>query len=329
MSNPLHCWILVLAAGACLSAYAQTPAPDAAQSWPSRALRVVVPFTAGSGTDAVGRLVTERLATQLGQNFVIENRPGAGGTIGMAVVSKANPDGYTILVHSSSYTVTPTTYPNAPYDTLRDFSGITPLANLPNVLVVAPSKGIRSVKDLLAAAKAKPGSITYASAGAGSATQLNAERFRLGAGFEGVHVPFKGTPEALTDVISGRVDIYFCPVIAVHQFLKEGRLVALAVGSTKRSVALPDLPTTLEAGVPNSDYNFWVGMAVPAKTPRAIVAKLHQNTQKAIQTPDLNERMARLGAEQWLMTPQEFDAYIRREIAANAALVKAAGITVN
>jgi tripartite-type tricarboxylate transporter receptor subunit TctC len=290
---------------------------------------VVVPFTAGSGTDAVGRIVTERLGAQLGQNFVIENRPGAGGTIGMAVVSKANADGYTILVHSSSYTVTPTTYPNTPYDTLRDFSGITPLANLPNVLVIAPAKGVRSVKDLVAAAKAKPGSITYASAGAGSATQLNAERFRLGAGFEGVHVPFKGTPEALTDVVSGRVDIYFCPVIAVHQFLKEGRLVALAVGSTKRSTALPDLPTTLEAGIPNSDYNFWVGMAVPSKTPRAIVTKLHQNTEKAIRSPELNERMAKLGAEQWLMTPQEFDAYIRKEIAANAALVKAAGITVN
>jgi tripartite-type tricarboxylate transporter receptor subunit TctC len=313
----------------CMTAHAQTPAPDAAQSWPSRSLRVVVPFTAGSGTDAVGRLVGERLGAQLGQNFVIENRPGAGGTIGMAVVSKANPDGYTILVHSSSYTVTPTTYPNTPYDTLRDFSGITPLANLPNVLVIAPSKGIRSVKDLVAAAKAKPGSITYASAGAGSATQLNAERFRLGAGFEGVHVPFKGTPEAMTDVVSGRVDIYFCPVIAVHQFLKEGRLVALAVGSTKRSTALPDLPTTLEAGIPNSDYNFWVGMAVPSKTPRAIIGRLHQSTEKAIRSPELNERMAKLGAEQWLMTPQEFDAYIRKEIAANAALVKAAGITVN
>src|SRR5262245_61891284 len=177
----VSCWMIVSFVS--VNANAQN-ASDPAQSWPNRSLRVVVPFTAGSGTDAVGRLVTERLATQLGQNFVIENRPGAGGTIGMAVVSKANPDGYTILVHSSSYTVTPTTYPNAPYDTLRDFSGITPLANLPNVLVVAPSKGLRSVKELVAAAKAKPGSITYASAGAGSATQLNAERFRLGAGFE-------------------------------------------------------------------------------------------------------------------------------------------------
>jgi tripartite-type tricarboxylate transporter receptor subunit TctC len=304
-------------------------AQDPATAWPDKPLRVVVPFTPGSGTDSVARIVTERLGAQLGQNFVVENRPGAGGTIGMAVVSKANPDGYTILVHSSSYTVTPTTYPNTPYDTLRDFTGITPLANLPNVLVIAPSKGIRSVKELVAAAKAKPGTITYASAGAGSATQLNAERFRLGAGFEGVHVPFKGTPEALTDVITGRVDIYFCPVISVLQFLKEGRVLALAVGSSKRSSALPDLPTTLEAGIPNSDYNFWVGMAVPSKTARGIVSKLYQSTEKAIRTPDLNERMAKLGAEQMLMTPQQFETYIRNEIKTNAALVKAAGITVN
>ena len=310
-------------------AFAQAAATDAAAGWPNRPVRFVVPFTAGSATDAVARIVGERLGAQLGQTFVIENRTGAGGTIGMGVAAKANPDGYTILVHSSSYTVTPPTYPNAPYDTLRDFRGITPLANLPNVLIIAPSKGVRSVKDLVAAAKAKPGTLTYASAGAGSATQLNAERFRLGAGFEGVHVPFKGTPEALTEVITGRVDIYFCPVISVLQFLKEGRVLGLAVGSTRRSSVLPDLPTTLEAGIPNSDYNFWVGMAVPAKIPRSIVAKLHQNTMKALQAPDLTERMAKLGAEQMLMTPQQFDAYIKNEIGINAALVKAAGITVN
>ncbi len=302
---------------------------DTAPGWPNKTLRMVVPFTPGSGTDAVARMVTERLGAQLGQTIVIENRPGAGGTIGMAVVAKANPDGYTILVHSSSYTVTPTTYPNTPYDTLRDFSGITPLSNLPNVLVIAPSKGIRSVKDLIASAKAKPGSLTYASAGAGSATQLNAERFRMGAGLEGTHVPFKGTPEALTDVIAGRIDIYFCPVISVLQFLKEGRLLGLAVGSTKRSSALPDLQTTVEAGVPNSDYNFWVGMAVPSKTPGGVITKLHQNTIKTLQAADITERMAKLGAEQMQMTPREFDAYIKKEIGSNAALVKAAKINVN
>ncbi|MEQ1776229.1 MAG: tripartite tricarboxylate transporter substrate binding protein [Burkholderiales bacterium] len=312
------------------SANAQaTATSDSASGWPNKTLRVVVPFTPGSGTDAVGRIVSERLSAQLGQTIVIENRPGAGGTIGMAVVAKANPDGYTILVHSSSYTVTPTTYPNTPYNTLRDFSGITPLSNLPNVLVISPSKGVRSVKDLIASAKAKPGSLTYASAGAGSATQLNAERFRMGAGLEGTHVPFKGTPEALTDVITGRIDIYFCPVISVLQFLKEGRLLGLAVGSTKRSSALPDLPTTLEAGVPNSDYNFWVGMAVPSKTPGGVITKLHQSTLKTLQTADITERMAKLGAEQMQMTPREFDAYIKTEIGANATLVKAAKINVN
>ena len=197
------------------------------------------------------------------------------------------------------------------------------------MLVIAPSKNIRSVKELIAGAKAKPGSLTYASAGAGSATQLNAERFRLGAALEGVHVPFKGTPEALTEIISGRVDIYFCPVISVIQLIKEGRLLGLAVGSTKRSSALPDLPTTLEIGVANSDYNFWVGMVVPAKTPGSVVAKLHQNTIKALQAPDITERMAKLGAEQMQMTPREFDAHIKTEIGINGALVKAAKITVN
>lgn len=300
-----------------------------AQNWPTKPLRVVVPFTAGSATDTVARLVSERLSAQLGYNLVIENRPGAGGTIGMGVVAKAEPDGYTLLVHSSSFTVTPSTYSNLSFDTVRDFAGITPLANLPNVLVIAPSRGLRSLKELVAAAKAKPGTLTYASAGAGSATQLNAERFRLGAGFDAIHVPYKGTPEALTDILSGRVDYYFCPVIAVLQFIKEGKLLALAAGSSKRSSALPEVATTLEAGVPNSDYNFWVGMIVPAKTPRDVVNKLSQHTLQALRSPDLKERAGKMGAEPMPMTPPQFDTYIRNEIATNAALVKAAAIKVN
>ncbi len=300
-----------------------------AQAWPTKSLRVVVPFTAASATDTIARIVSERLGAQFGHNVVVENRPGAGGTIGVGTVARAEPDGYSILVHSSSFTVTPTTYPNTSYNTLRDFSGITPLANLPNVLVIAPSRNIRSVKDLVAAAKAKPGTLTYASAGAGSATQLNAERFRLGAGFEGVHVPFKGTPEALTEILTGRVDYYFCPVISVLQFIKDGKLLALAAGSSKRSSALPEVLTTLEAGIPNSDYNFYVGMMLPSKTPRAVVDTLHKNVVTALQTPDTKERLAKLGAEPMLMKPAEFDAYIRKEITSNAALVKAAGVTTN
>lgn len=311
------------------AAFVSAQASAAEPTWPAKSMRVVVPFTAGSATDTTARMVAERLTAQFGQTLVVENRPGAGGTIGVGVVAKAEPDGYTILVHSSSFTVTPSTYPNAPYDTVRDFSGITPLANLPNVLVISPSKGIRSVRDLVAAAKAKPGTLTYASAGAGSATQLNAERFRLGARFEAIHVPFKGTPEALTEILTGRVDYYFCPVISVLPFIKEGKLLALAAGSTKRSSALPDLLTTREAGIPNSDYNFWVGMMIPAKTPRANVDKLYQNTLQALQALDLKERMARIGAELMIMTPTAFDTYIRNEIKSNAVLVKAAGVTVN
>jgi tripartite-type tricarboxylate transporter receptor subunit TctC len=314
-------WMCVVALAACLA-----DGEALAQSWPSKRVQVIVPFTAGSSTDIIARTVTLRLSEGLGQPFVVENRPGAGGTIGMAAVAKADPDGHTILVHSSSYTITPSTYPNTPYDTLRDLAGITPLALVPNVLVISPAKGIRTVQDLVRAAKAKPGAMNYASAGVGTATQLNGERFRLGAGIDVVHVPFKGTPEALTEVIAGRVDYYFCPVNAVLPLVAENKLLALAVGSTKRSAALPDVPTTVEARVPNSDYNFWVGMAVPSKTPRNIVNRLHQETAKALSAEAVRDSMAKLGAEPMLMRPDEFDAYIRNEINTNAELVKAAGI---
>jgi len=297
-----------------------------AQTWPTKSVRIVVPFTPGSGTDIMARTVSDKLTAQLGQPVLVENRPGAGGTIGAGAVAKADPDGYTILVHSSSYTVTPSTYKNLSYDTLRDLTGVVPLGLLPNVLVIAPSKGIRSVKELVAAARAKPGSMNSASVGIGSATHLNAERFRLGAGIDVVNVPFKGTPEALTEVITGRVDYYFCPVNAVLPFLKDGKVLALAVGSSKRSLALPELPTTLEAGVANSDYNFWVGMFAPAKTPRDVVNRLHRETVNALHSPDVREKLSRLGAEPMDYDPEQFNAYLRDEIAANAALVKAAGI---
>jgi tripartite-type tricarboxylate transporter receptor subunit TctC len=299
-----------------------------AQGWPAKPIRIIVPFTPGSGTDIIARTVSEKLSPQLGQPIVIENRPGAGGTIGGAIVAKSEPDGYTLFVHSSSYTVTPSTYKDLPYDTLRDLTGVVPLGLLPNVLVMAPSKGIRSVKELVAAAKAKPGALNSASVGVGSATHLNAERFRLGAGIDTVNIPFKGSPEALTEIVTGRVDFYFCPVNAVLPLLKDGKLVALAVGSSKRSLALPQLPTTLEAGVPNSDYNFWVGMFAPAKTPKETINRLYQETAKALHSEQVREKMSRLGAEPMDYTPDQFNAYIRDEIASNAALVKAAGIKI-
>jgi tripartite-type tricarboxylate transporter receptor subunit TctC len=297
-----------------------------AQGWPARPIRAIVPYTAGGAIDIVSRTVTQQLSLQLGQPIVLESRPGAGGVIGTAAVAKSDPDGHTILLTASSHTISPWAYANLPYDTLGDLAGVTPLANLPNVLVVAPAANIRSAQALVAAARARPGVLTYASGGTGSATHLNAERFRLSAGFDGVHVPFKGGPEALTEVISGRVDFVFSPILPSLPFIRDGKALALGVSTSKRASALPDVPTTLEAGFANSDYNFWVGMFVPAKTPRDIVERLHKETVKVLQSPETQAKLAGFGADPMLMQPDAFDLYVRNEIAANETLVKAAGL---
>ena len=299
-----------------------------AQSWPAKPVRVIVSLPAGSATDIIGRSLAERLSAQLGQPFVVENRIGASGSIAQGFVAKADPDGYTILVHSSSGTVVPFTVPDLQFDVLRDFSGITMLANIPNVLAVAPGRGFRTVKDLVAFGKANPGKLNYATIGTGSATHLNAERFRLGAGIQATQVPYKGTPEALTDLIAGRVDYCFCPVSNVGPMARDGKLLALAVGSSKRASGMPDLPTTEEAGVPNSAYNFYVGLSVPSQTPRDIVKKLHAETVKALQSPQMKDRYQKLGVDAQIFTPEEFDDYLRAEVKSNGELVKAAGIKV-
>ena len=309
------------------SALAQAPAASAAQAWPTKTVRLIVPLTPGSATDILARTVSARLSGPLGQPVVVENRAGASTTIGAAAVAKADPDGHTILVTSSAHTVAPFLYSSLPYDAARDLAGVTPLANLPTVLLVAPSKGFKSVHDLVAAARAKPGSINFASAAA--STQLNAERFRRSARFEAVHIPFKGAPEALTEVMAGRVDFYFSPIAPALPLLRDGKLLALAIGASKRASILPDLPTTIEAGFPDSDYNFWVGMFVPARTPVEVIKRLHRESSSALQVPEVRERVARLGAEPMTMAPGEFDAYVRDELRTNAALVKAAGITAN
>jgi tripartite-type tricarboxylate transporter receptor subunit TctC len=295
-----------------------------AQGWPSKPIRAMVPYTAGGAIDIVSRTVANELSAQLGQPIVIESRPGAGGVIGTAAVAKADPDGHTILLTASSHTISPWANANLPYDTAGDLAGVTPLANLPNVLVVAPSGNIRSVQALVAAARAKAGGLNYASGG--SATHLNAERFRSSAKFDGVHIPFKGGPEALAEVMSGRVDFVFSPILPSLPFIRAGNAIALGVSTAKRATALPGVPTTIEAGFANSDYNFWIGMFVPAKTPRDIVDKLHRETVKVLQSPEFQGKLASFGADPMLMRPGEFDAYVRNEIAANEALVKAAGL---
>lgn len=298
----------------------------AAQSFPSKPIKLVVPFTAGSGTDIIARTVGEAMAKSMGQPVVIENKPGAGGTIGAAQVAKSEADGYTLLIHSSGHALNPAIYPSLPYDTLKDLTGITPLAALPNVLVVSPTRGWKTVADMLGAAKAKPGQLNYASAGQGSATHMNAEKFKLRAGIDAQHVPFKGTPEAITDIIGGRNDWFFAPLSSALPLIKDGKLQALAVSTAARSPALPEVPTTVEAGVAGSDYTFWVGMIAPAATPPAVVKRLHEEVQKALAQPDVKERMTKLGADAFTLSPDAFNAYIKVEMDSAAQIAKAANL---
>jgi tripartite-type tricarboxylate transporter receptor subunit TctC len=280
---------------------------------------VIVPFAAGSTTDIIARAIADKMSQSMGQTLVIDNRGGASGTIGQQAVATAAPDGYTVMIHSSSHTVSPSTFAKLPFDTVGDFAGVTPISSLPNALVISPTKNIKTLPQLLAAARAKPGSMNFASAGQGSATHLNAEKFKMAAKIDATNIPFKGSGEAVTEVLSGRVDYYFSPIAPVIGQIKEGQLLALAVGSPKRAAALPDVPTTTEAGVPGSEFNFWIGMMAPAKTPRDIVNRLHDEVAKALATPEVKERFLKLGADAWTLKPEQFDAYIKEEIASNAA----------
>jgi tripartite-type tricarboxylate transporter receptor subunit TctC len=300
--------------------------PALAAEWPTKAIRVVVPYAAGSATDLVPRTLFEQVGQQVGQSFIVENRPGGGTTIGSAQVKAAEPDGHTILVHSNAIVTVPAIQLNVPYDPVQDFSGLTPLGNVPLVLVIAPSKGINNVKELVAKAKAKPGDLNYGAAGIGTPPHLAMERFRLAAGFEGQLVPFKGAPEALTEVMTGRIDIYFCPITPALPLIRDGKVLALAVSSSKRASALPDVPTTIEAGVPESDLDFWVGAFVPKKTPRDVVAKMQAEIVKAINNPATKSKLATLGVEQMIMAPDAFDVRIAKEADMAIKLAKAAKI---
>ena len=317
----------VLRFSAAALAAAALPRQGRADTWPNRPLRVVIPFTAGSTIDIIGRIVLEPLAAQLGQPIIVENRGGAGGSIGAAAVAKSDPDGYTLLINASAHSAAPAIYPNLSYDTARDFSAVASFGSVPNVTVIAPSKGIKTLSELVAAAKA--GSLTFASAGVGSATHWSAERLLLSAGAKALHVPFKGGPEALTEVVTGRVD-FMCPGISSSlAFIREGKLLPLAVSTPTRTSALPEVPTSIEAGYPDSDYTFWNGMFVPAATPRDIVDRLYQDTQKVLGQPGVRARFAPQGIEPMPLTPAQFDALVKKEIEINIALVKAAGLKFN
>jgi tripartite-type tricarboxylate transporter receptor subunit TctC len=318
-------WALVAA-----SALMLVPGAAFAEAWPKeKPIKVIIPFGVGSATDIIARIVMEEVGRQVGQTVVPENRVGASGTIAAGAVAKSEPDGYTVLVHSSSHTVTPSTFSKLPYDAEKDLAGVLPLANIPIVVVASSERGYKSLGDLVRAGLAKPGSMNFASAGAGSATHLAAERLKISAKLEAAHVAFKGSSEALTEILGGRIDFYCSPIDAAISLIKDGRVTALAVSSAKRASSLPGVPTTVEAGYPDSGYQFWVGSFVPRATPADIRKRLHAEMVKAIASPAIAKKLADLGAEPLTISPEEFDAMVKREIASNAAVVKAAGVKVN
>jgi len=302
-------------------AFAQT-------AWPgAKPIRAICPFQAGSTVDILGRIIADPLAAAIGQTIVVENRGGAGGSTGSAAVASADPDGYTLLINAAAHTAAPAAYPNITYDPAKDFAGVAMIGVVPNVIVIAPSKGITTAREL--AEKAKSGEMTYASAGVGSATHWGAERFRLSAGFKGTHVPFRGGPAALTEVATGRVDWMTIGTGSGLPLIQDKRLIPLAVTTQKRSAALPDVPTTLELGFKDSDYTFWNGFLAPAKTPKPIIDRLHSEITKIVASADVRQKLDMQGVEPLPLSPAEFDALMRKEITDNVELAKAAGLKFN
>lgn len=296
-----------------------------AQTFPSKPIKLISGATAGSASDIIARSIAEKLQNEFGVTVIVENRPGAAGTLAIQAILNAPPDGHSIFVYTGAHTVLPLIN-KVTYDPVKDFSAVTPLAVVPNVMVVSPNKAYKSVNDVVAAAKEKPGQLNYASAGVGSATHMSAEKFKLATGIDAVHVPYKGSPEAITETMTGRIDYFFAPLVSALPMIKAGKLIPLAVSTPKRSSQLPDVPTLAEAGIAKSEYLFWIGMLVSSKTPRDIVNKLNLSTLKALQDNDVKERLVSLGAEPMPMSPEQFDQLIKDELMSNAAVVKAAGI---
>jgi len=297
-----------------------------AQAYPTKPVRMIIAFTPGSSTDIIGRAVAAKLQEIWGQPVVAENRTGAGGSIGSAAVLREPPDGYTLLANSSAHVANQSIYATLPYDTLKDFANIAPLAGGPNVLIVAPSTGWKNLGDFIAAAKAKPGQLNFSSAGIGSGTHFNLEKLKLMAGIDVAHVPYKGTPEAIADTIAGRVCCYWAPINAALPHVNGGRAIALAVSSAQRSSLLANVPTVAEQGVPGFDYTLWVGLWGQAAMPAEIVSKINADVNRALASPDLADRLTKLGTLPMKMSSSEFTQFVRKEVEDTAKVLKAAGI---
>jgi len=321
LTNKLACLLGALVVGS-----AMWGSQASAQSYPSHNITAIIPFAAGNANDITARIVLDQVGKQMGQAIIIDNRGGAGGTIGVGQAARAAPDGYTILFHSASFSAAYVTHKTLPYDTFKDFIAVAPVGISQSVLVVAPSKGFKTVADLIAAAKAKPGALNFASAGIGAASHLAAEKFNVAAGIKAQHVPFKGPVEALTEVMAGRIDYYFLPIAPALALIKDGKVTALAVSSDTRAPSLPDVPTTAEVGLPKAAYAFWNGVFVPVKTPQDVVTKLFDETRKAVADAGVKERLAKLGIVPLSMSQPEFQKYFEADVKDTNALAKAAGI---
>jgi tripartite-type tricarboxylate transporter receptor subunit TctC len=297
-----------------------------AENWPSRLIKATIPFGAGSAADVVPRLVFDRLAAELGQPIVIENRVGAGGTLGTAVVAKADPDGYSIVAHSSALTIAPAIFPNLAFDATKDLASVLMIGSSANVMIVPNSRPWKTVQDFIADAKAKPGSISFGSVGIGSAVHISSEKFRLAAGVEATHVPYRGGSEVIADILGARIDFYFCPLATALPLIREGQVRALLVSTPKRVADLPDVPAPIEAGLKDADSEIWFGVFMPSKTPRDIVEKFHAAGVKVLTEPAMQDSLKKLGVEARPMTPAEMDDLVKRETAANMEVIKAAGI---
>lgn len=296
-----------------------------AQGYPAKPVKLVVPFTAGSETDYLARIVGLRLGEAWGHQVVVENRPGAGGVLATGVVAQAPGDGYTLLMGSMSHAIAPAIHSKLPYNPLRDFSGVSQVAGVPNVLVTSPT-GAKSVKELLALARQKPGQLTFGSAGNGSGMHINGEQFRLAADLKVIHVAYKGGPESLTDLLGGRIDFVFSPIGLAVPLVKDRKLNALAISTATRSPALPDVPTVAEAGVPGFEFDTWYGLFAPSATPRPILRQVSADVARALNLPEVKAQLASRGAVPRPSSPEEFDAFVKAEIEKMAAIVKAAGL---
>lgn len=301
----------------------------AAQGFPSKQIRLVATSTPGSPVDIYARAIADHLAKSMGQTVVVENRAGAGGTLAAGIVLGTEGDGHVALVNTSAQVIAPYTYSGLAFDMLRDFSGVGPIAMLPNVVIVPPQRGWKSLQDLLDAARAKPGAQSYGTGGSGTGTHMSAELFRMRAGINAVQVPYKGSPEVLVEIISGRIDWSIVPLSTALGQIREGRIQALALSAERRSAQLPELPTLAEAGLKDADFPFWVGMFVPARVPRPALRRLYEETARAMQHPEVRDRLTKLGAEIVMMTPEQFDAYVKAQAEVAAAIVKAANIRSN